>query len=178
MSTSVKHHTDGNGTITSEFGARLYKARTFAKMSQKTLANTVGMAQSTYGKLELEGKGSSYTPKIAEACGVSVMWLAHGQGEMFGAPTAHSGGLPKAMASLACDPLFDTRTLYGKEIVEMLAQFKDRSQLNMAFARIVGVVDAYSAELAAKALAEPHVPSAERRQPNVSEPTQKPVRHQ
>lgn len=64
------------------FGARLYKARTHAQLTQPQLAKAAGMAQSTLGELEYDGNGSSYTAQLAKACGVRAEWLSEGIGEM------------------------------------------------------------------------------------------------
>lgn len=65
------------------FGERLFTARKKAKLTQVKLAKAAGMAQGTLAELEWEGQGSSYTPMLAAACGVSAEWLA-------GAPDAES----------------------------------------------------------------------------------------
>jgi transcriptional regulator with XRE-family HTH domain len=65
-----------------EFAERLHQARKAAKFTQLKLARAVGMSQGTLGALELTGQGSSYTPAIARELGVSVEWLAYGNGEM------------------------------------------------------------------------------------------------
>lgn len=65
-----------------EFGQRLFDARTHAELTQTQLCKIVGMSQGTYGELERAGSSSSYTPAIATACGVDVSWLAYGRGEM------------------------------------------------------------------------------------------------
>lgn len=66
----------------SDFGNRLLQARKHAKLTQVELAKRVGMSQGTYAELEKNGNGSSYTPAIAEVCGVSTNWLAYNKGEM------------------------------------------------------------------------------------------------
>lgn len=58
------------------FGERLYTARKKAKLTQVKLAKAAGMSQGTLAELEWEGQGSSYTPMLASACGVSAEWLA------------------------------------------------------------------------------------------------------
>jgi transcriptional regulator with XRE-family HTH domain len=58
------------------FGQRLYDARKKAKLTQVKLAKAAGMAQGTLAELEWDGQGSSYTPMLAAACGVSAEWLA------------------------------------------------------------------------------------------------------
>jgi transcriptional regulator with XRE-family HTH domain len=70
-----------------EFGQRLFEARTYAKLTQTKLCQIVGMSQGTYGELERSGSSSSYTPAIATVCRVDVNWLAYGEGEMALAPT-------------------------------------------------------------------------------------------
>jgi len=65
-----------------DFGQRLLQARKHAKLSQIELSEAVGMSQGTYGALEREGQGSSYTAAIARKCGVNGDWLADGVGEM------------------------------------------------------------------------------------------------
>ena len=65
-----------------DFGHRLFQARTRANLTQPQLAKAVGMAQSTLGELEYIGRGSSFTSQIAKACGVNPEWLASGEGPM------------------------------------------------------------------------------------------------
>ena len=66
----------------SEYGERLYLARTHAKLSQTDLARRAGMAQSTLAGLEKSGQGSEKTATLAEICGVRVQWLERGEGPM------------------------------------------------------------------------------------------------
>lgn len=65
----------------SEFGQRLFEARTGAKLTQAKLAAAVGMKQPTYSELEKVGQGSAYTSAIANACGVNPLWLETGIGK-------------------------------------------------------------------------------------------------
>lgn len=64
---------------------RLVKARKFAKLSQKELAEKLNglMTQQNISLLE-NGKiqGTEYIVQIATICGVRPEWLAMGQGEM------------------------------------------------------------------------------------------------
>lgn len=62
---------------------RIKAARKHAGLTQSQLAERVGIAQTAISQLE-SGKTlrSSYLLQIAEACGVSVMWLASGIGGM------------------------------------------------------------------------------------------------
>lgn len=68
--------------MNTEFGQRLKAARNAAKMTQKTLANKVGIGQSTIAELEKTGNGSSHVPVIAAALKCSALWLATGDGSM------------------------------------------------------------------------------------------------
>ncbi len=68
--------------MTTDFGKRLKTARKHAKLTQVQLAKAAGIGQSTLAELEKAGYGSARVANLAEACGVSVMWLAEGQGTM------------------------------------------------------------------------------------------------
>lgn len=70
------------------FGARLVKAREYARKTQKQAAEAVGMSQGTLGELEREGQGSSYTAALSEYYGVRALWLETGKGEMVGSQDA------------------------------------------------------------------------------------------
>ncbi len=65
------------------FGDRLRHARLEAGLSQRALANKVGLSQSTISDAENgEHAGSTSTAGLAEALGVSPLWLAEGRGPM------------------------------------------------------------------------------------------------
>ena len=66
---------------------RVKAARKHAQFTQSQLAERVGIAQTAISQLE-SGKTlrSSYLRPIAEACGVSVIWLASGLGGMLMSP--------------------------------------------------------------------------------------------
>ena len=69
------------GRITrTEFGSRLVQARKMAKLTQEQLCALVGIAQSTLSEAETIAIGSKHTAMLAEALGVSPLWLAAGQG--------------------------------------------------------------------------------------------------
>src|SRR6188474_3394468 len=70
----------------SPFGLRLRTARNHAKLSQKSLAEQVGLVQGTIAEHEASGQGTAVTAKIAEVCGVRVEWLADGEGPMLPEP--------------------------------------------------------------------------------------------
>lgn len=74
-----------------EFGARLFKARKHAKLTQDQLSQAVGMTQPVLSALEWQGQSSQFTPAIADRCGVSTHWLAYGAGEMLEPSKAVSG---------------------------------------------------------------------------------------
>lgn len=69
-------------TMTTEFGARLKKARKHAGFTQVQLAKRVGIGQSTLAELEKTGQGTSHAVAIAQACRVSAKWLTSGDGDM------------------------------------------------------------------------------------------------
>ena len=66
-----------------ELGERLYKARKNAKMTQKELADAVGVSDRTIGNWELGKKRiSAYNVYLlAQALHVSAGWLVAGEGE-------------------------------------------------------------------------------------------------
>jgi transcriptional regulator with XRE-family HTH domain len=65
-----------------EYGERVYRARTLAKLTQPQLAKAAGMSQGTLGELEYNAHSSRFTAQIAAACGVRSEWLATGAGDM------------------------------------------------------------------------------------------------
>jgi transcriptional regulator with XRE-family HTH domain len=72
-----------------EFGKRLETVRKAAGLSSRSLAEIVGCPLSTLSTAEMSGSGSTYTARIARACGVSAYWLETGEGSMdvMAAPT-------------------------------------------------------------------------------------------
>jgi transcriptional regulator with XRE-family HTH domain len=64
------------------FGARLFAARTHAKLTQTQLAKAAGVSQGTLGELEWSYDGSAAVVRLAMACGVRPEWLAEGSGDM------------------------------------------------------------------------------------------------
>lgn len=75
--------------MSTEFGRRLKLARAHARLSQIQLARTLGISQGTVSEAEIKGYGSSHVVRMAQACGVSPVWLASGEGDMVeGPPTA------------------------------------------------------------------------------------------
>lgn len=68
-----------------KYGERLLKARTYAKLTQKQLADKINnvCTQENISKLERsDATGSEFTAQFADACGVRAIWLAEGKGEM------------------------------------------------------------------------------------------------
>lgn len=87
-------------TERTEFGARLKAARARAGLSQKELALKAGVSQSNLSELEKSGLGSAKVVALAEACGVSVRWLASGEGGMFDSAGAQQSARQARMASV------------------------------------------------------------------------------
>ena len=67
--------------MVTEYGKRLRQSRREAKLTQKTLADKVGIAQGTISELEKIGHGSAYSYQIAVVCEVNPQWLATGEGD-------------------------------------------------------------------------------------------------
>lgn len=78
----------------SEFGNRLYTARKHARMTQKELAQAVGMGQSSLAEAERSGAGSTFVLELARATGVRPAWLSAGEGEMLGGAQLPPGSIP------------------------------------------------------------------------------------
>jgi transcriptional regulator with XRE-family HTH domain len=72
------------------FSDRMKLARKHADLTQKEVADAVGISQSAVSQAEAENaEGSAYTAQIARACGVSAYWLATGDGNMIDAYTTN-----------------------------------------------------------------------------------------
>lgn len=64
-------------------GSRIREARRAAKLTQKALAQKVGMTQGALSELETgESQSSTLLPSMAAALGVSALWLETGKGSM------------------------------------------------------------------------------------------------
>jgi phage repressor protein C with HTH and peptisase S24 domain len=64
-------------------GSRIKEARRAAKLTQKALAQKVGMAQASLSELETgESQGTTMIGSFAAALGVSALWLETGKGSM------------------------------------------------------------------------------------------------
>lgn len=62
---------------------RIKQARKFAKLSQKELANKIGITQPSLSELETgRSQSTSFIASIARVCGVDAFWLESGQGSM------------------------------------------------------------------------------------------------
>ena len=73
--------------MATEYGSRLRTARKHAGLTQQDLSKKTGIPQSTISTAERMGQGSAETVTYAQTCGVSVNWLAKGEGEMTPATT-------------------------------------------------------------------------------------------
>jgi len=119
-----------------EFGERLFAARTYAKLSQTALARAVGMSQSTLAEAESTAQGSSKTAQIAAVTGVSAQWLADGHGPMVTAVTEAQPtylSTPPRPATSSPTPLAPSpvQTLII-ELGELLAQHDHLARLSIA----------------------------------------------
>lgn len=66
-------------------GSRIKEARKHAKLSQKALAQKVGMSQSSLSELETgESSGTTLIASFAAALGVNALWLETGKGPATG----------------------------------------------------------------------------------------------
>ena len=72
----------GRPTVRTEFGERLHRARTQAKLSGPAAAKYLGIPQSTLAEAETKHNGSAITAQFARLYGVDAYWLATGEGEM------------------------------------------------------------------------------------------------
>lgn len=94
-------------------GSRIREARRAAKLTQKALAQKVGMAQASLSELETgESQGTTMVASFAAALGVNALWLETGKGTMQGenhaladeAPFIEEGSLfPGAVRVVAGD---------------------------------------------------------------------------
>lgn len=71
--------------MSTEYGKRLRAARHYAGLTQVQLSKQTNVPQSTISSAERLANGSAETAIYAQACGVNVMWLATGHGDMLGA---------------------------------------------------------------------------------------------
>lgn len=78
-----------NDNIGMSIGSRIKEARRAAKLTQKALAQKVGMAQASLSELETgESQGTTMIGSFAAVLGVSALWLETGKGAMVtGQPT-------------------------------------------------------------------------------------------
>lgn len=69
-------------------GSRIREARRAAKLTQKELAQKVGMTQGALSALETgDSQSSTLLPSMAAALGVSALWLETGKGQMALSPS-------------------------------------------------------------------------------------------
>ncbi|MBF0143789.1 MAG: helix-turn-helix domain-containing protein [Magnetococcales bacterium] len=75
-----------------ELSERMVASRKYANITQKELADRVGLSQTAVHKLESGASRSSRkTVAFAMACGVDPVWLATGRGEMLPHPSLGGG---------------------------------------------------------------------------------------
>ena len=80
--TDVSLYKNAYMTPNTTFGRRLRDARKAAGLTQKELADKIGLKQATISELENdEYSGSAKAAAMAEVLGVSAMWLAEGKGK-------------------------------------------------------------------------------------------------
>lgn len=106
-----KHHQ----TMTTDYGKRLRTARVAAGLTQRQLAEAVGVKQPTIAEAERSGYGSKFTVAIARELGVSPYWLESGDGPM--ELVKRSGAPENKMHSRNEDvriPLYDTGGRMGE----------------------------------------------------------------
>ncbi len=88
---SVNRYSDlmPHDNIGMSIGSRIREARRAAKLTQKALAERVGMKQASLSELETgESQGTTMVASFAAALGVSALWLETGKGSMAPEPTA------------------------------------------------------------------------------------------
>lgn len=69
------------------YSERIKAARKYARLTQRELADQVGIDQTSISNLERgKSRGSSHTASIARCCNVSAFWLETGIGEMIIGP--------------------------------------------------------------------------------------------
>lgn len=91
------------------------RARRYAGLTQKQLADAVGIRQPTLSDLEKgDSRSSAYLVQIARACKVNADWLATGRGEMEATDNV-SELRPKLAASGDDLVLHDTEITEGEE---------------------------------------------------------------
>jgi len=72
--------------IDMSIGSRIREARRAAKLTQKALAQKVGMAQASLSELETgESQGTTMIASFASVLGINALWLETGKGSMNGA---------------------------------------------------------------------------------------------
>lgn len=81
----MQDHGDAHIVRGMEYKDRLRAARQHANLTQGQLAEAIGITQTSISDLERgKSKGTTFSARIAKACGVSALWLEDGLGEMLG----------------------------------------------------------------------------------------------
>lgn len=95
-------------------GTRIRDARKRAKLTQKQLADRVGMQQATLSQLETgESTGTTMIASFAAALGVSALWLETGKG-LSSQPAMTGAGEQKARMILAYSDEEDLLDLFRR----------------------------------------------------------------
>jgi transcriptional regulator with XRE-family HTH domain len=91
------------------FAERMIFARNQTKLSQKGLAERLGLSQGTISKIERgDTESSGFVVQIAMACGVNPTWLATGEGEPLIAPSEATDASRRTTVESGAENLADT----------------------------------------------------------------------
>lgn len=125
-----------------EYGQRVLAARRHANLSQVALGQRVGLGQTSITHLETVAHSSNKTTEIAQACGVSALWLATGKGPMVDAADARQrpplqAGEAVAPYAIAPNAARDYRTV-AHTVAAALAE----AGLEVTVSQFLSMVDA------------------------------------
>lgn len=125
-----------------EFGARLFEARTDARLSQAELAKRVGMSQNNLSYLEQHGTGSPKIASLARECGVRLLWLERGEGPKNESP-AHLALVDHAAEENAPPPYLPPNTARDfRTIAFTLADALEQQGVSISVRKFLALVDA------------------------------------
>lgn len=120
-----------NPTMENTFADRLKKARKHAGLTQSELAEQVGIDQTSISNLERgKSQGTSFSARLAVACGVSAFWLETGNGEMVSAQGSEQEiddiERELGMRSISGPELVAKERSAGDHLLDMLSKMKGR----------------------------------------------------